>query len=457
MRDDRFGWVLSLMIWALIAYMVIPMNIADPGAEVDDMSKGNPLYRTIKLSLLALSGCFILWRPALSWLLLRWVNPFFIAFILLVAASLTWSIAPHYTIGRLVTMFSIVLPAFAFCLTGWHARRFQNVLRPVLTLIFVASLVVGIINPNLVTEVGDTISLSGSWRGLTSQKNVFGQISSFGVILWISGFIARDVKWWKALLGAAVSGICLVLSRSSTSLLATILVAGLMLLLIRAPPNLRRYMPIFVGLFAIITVIYAVAVLKLVPGLELLLTPITAITGKDLTFSNRTEIWAIVNENIDVHPIIGSGYGAYWIGPVPWSPSYVFLSRMYFYPTECHNGYLEIVNDLGFLGLVVLFGYLFTFVRQSLQLMRIDRSQGALYLCLFFQQAIMNLSESSWLYVSSASFDIMALATLCLARGLLEHRLRLYFGQAAPAPGAGAAGVAVAEAPNIPDLSAPSS
>ncbi len=182
-------------------------------------------------------------------------------------------------------------------------------------------------------------------------------------------------------------------------------------------------MPYLIAAFATLVLTYALAILKLVPGLEILLRPITALTGKDLTFSNRSVIWDIIKEHIQFSPYLGSGYGAYWIGPVPTSPSYTFLGRMYFYPNEAHNGYLEMVNDLGFIGLIVLLGYLILYLRQALRLLRFDRNQAALYLALFFQQAIINLSESCWLIANAGlSFTIMTFATIALARSAVDQR-----------------------------------
>ena len=43
------------------------------------------------------------------------------------------------------------------------------------------------------------------------------------------------------------------------------------------------------------------------------------------------------------------------------SPSYVFTYVMFFYPTEAHNGYLDIVNDLGWVGMGCLVLFLITF------------------------------------------------------------------------------------------------
>ena len=95
-------------------------------------------------------------------------------------------------------------------------------------------------------------------------------------------------------------------------------------------------------------------------------------------------IWNIIKEHIALSPVVGSGYGAYWPGPIPSSPSVVFLTRMGdFYPSQSHNGYLEIVNELGFVGLICLLTYLFYWVSQSLKLMKLDRSQGLLFLALF--------------------------------------------------------------------------
>jgi O-antigen ligase len=95
---------------------------------------------------------------------------------------------------------------------------------------------------------------------------------------------------------------------------------------------------------------------------------------------------------------------------------------MYFYPTEAHNGYLDVVNDLGLLGLMCVLAFLFWYMRQALQLMRFDRSQAALYLALLFQEMVMNMSESEW-FSRGSTFAVLVLASACLSRGVLEVRM----------------------------------
>lgn len=419
------GLIGACMVWVLILYLVIPLQYftgqMDVAAELL-MAGPNVLARTIKLGLLTASGAILLWRTRLAWLELRSVNSFLLLFLALVFLSATWSIDASATLNRTVSLLSIMSVCCAFTVWGWHRTRFQDVVRPVITLLLVGSIVWGLTYPQYAIEVGEG-TLKNAWRGLAAQKNQFGMLASFGAIFWTHAWLAREQRWWLSLPFIGLSVFCVLLSRSSTSLLATTLSMLFILMVLATPSNLRRFMPYIVTAFAVLVVVYALAVLNLIPGIGMLLDPIAELSGKDMTFSNRAVIWGIIKEHIELAPILGSGYGAYWTGPLPTSPSYVFLAKMYFYPSESHNGYIEIVNDLGAVGLLFLLGYLATWVKQSLRLMKIDRSQGVLFLALFFQQAITNLSESTWLAINSAfAIAIMTLATFALGRSLLELR-----------------------------------
>ena len=67
----------------------------------------------------------------------------------------------------------------------------------------------------------------------------------------------------------------------------------------------------------------------------------------------------------------------------------MFITRQSnFYPTEAHNGYLDVINDLGYVGLVCLLGFLLVFLRQSLALLKIDYKQATLYLALLFGELL---------------------------------------------------------------------
>jgi O-antigen ligase len=429
-RFPRGSLFLSFLVAIQIILLVVPWNIFQTPEEAAKQALdlgANPLSRAIKLAILGLATATVLRKFRETRLTLKHTNPFFIALVVMMPLSAMWSIDRGATIARFVTVFTLIQVCVAFSIAGPNPLRFQNTVRPVFTLLLVGSLIFGMIAPDLAITKGEG-TLKNAWHGLTGQKNQFGQLASLATIFWLHAWVSKEVGALRALAGAAVCGVCVFLSRSSTSLLSTVFVFLFMLLTQRAPPALRRYMPYLAGVYTALILTYAIAILKLLPGLDVLLLPITALTGKDMTFSNRSEIWIIIKENIARHPYLGSGYGAYWTGPVPTSPSYEFLGRMYFYPFEAHNGYLEVVNDFGYLGLVCLLGFLIVYVRQSLRLMKIDRTQGILFLCLFFQQAIMNLSESTWFQANAGfTFMLVALATLCLGRSLREGQQRRWF------------------------------
>jgi len=428
LRDDRHSLVIAALVWALIVLVIAPEGFDySHFPTVEAPTSGAPLTRLLWLSMLGLGILAAFWRPALSWLLLRELNPFILAFLALAVASAAWSIEPSLTLRRDLRLITFVMVSMGFVLNGWHGQRFQRVLRPILTIMLGGSILFGLIYPQYAIHQESNAELVGAWRGLTTHKNGLGALSCIGFIFWFHAWLVKDAPWFKALFGGALALACLLLSRSSTSIVATILVAVFLLMFLRSPRSWRPYMPFAVGLFVLVLLAYSLAILQLVPGLDLLLTPIVAFTGKDLSFTGRRDIWALVVEHIDLHPYLGTGYGAYW-SPIPGSPSLDFLTRMYFYPGSAHNGYLDIVNDLGVLGLVLLIGYLINYVRQSLRMLVVNREQSALYLALFLQQGITNLSETHWLCVTSVDCVLMTLATASLARAHLECHLHRYFG-----------------------------
>lgn len=417
---------MGFLVWTLLVLMIVPEGfdyrmLADGDAPM----AGSRLSRLLWLSLLASGIAVVAWRIRLMWALtLSSVNVFLLLFTALAVASIAWSIEPALTARRAIRLVTILAVATAFVLVAWHETRFQNVLRPVLTLLLFGSLLFGFVSPQLGIHHEADGMIAGDWKGLASHKNALGNLACIGLIFWCHAGLTRQVRLPAVALGAAISILCLYLSGSTTSLLTAVFVLVFMVLLMRAPAAIRGYLPWVVALFTLALMVYSLALLQIIPGLSKLLGPISAITGKDMTFTGRTDIWRIVTEHIGQHPLLGSGYGAYWAGVVPGAPSYAFIRELNFYPGSAHNGYLDIVNDLGAVGLIVLVAYLLVYLRQALQLLPRDRAQASLYLALFLQQGITNLSESRWLNAQSVDFLIMTLATMALARSLLVVRQR---------------------------------
>jgi len=89
-------------------------------------------------------------------------------------------------------------------------------------------------------------------------------------------------------------------------------------------------------------------------------TIVVDILGKDMTFTGRTTLWLSIIDVIKERPWLGYGYQAFWSGlDGPSAP--VIRSEGWLTP-DAHNGFLDLVLQLGLVGLFVfLCGYIFNF------------------------------------------------------------------------------------------------
>jgi O-antigen ligase len=431
----------TLLLCALLLLMILPTNLDFRFTQTASDENQSIVNKVVWITTLFGSCWYIASRQRLWWALLRAVNPFHLLFIALAALSITWSIDPAETARNLFRLLVILLCCTAFTLNGWRADRFQSVMRSLVGALLVGSIIFALVLPKYGIErfpdytsaLRDTYRPYGAGiapiiqpvlRGLTYSKNQLGPLAGFGVIFWLHAWLDKEAKLFWVLLCGGSALICLYWAHSSTAVLATAFAVVVTLMLRHWPKWLRRYMPHIIAIFSLIIFVYSLVILKLIPQLEFLLSPITALTGKDLTFTNRTAIWQIVGAHIAQHPLLGTGYSAYWIDE-PGSPSYVMNTLLAFYPGESHNGYLDVLNDLGIVGGVCLFGYLVVCLRQSLKIMAFDRNQGSLYLVLFFYTFWSSMSESHWFSAESAFFTMFTLAVCTSARTLLQHQFEI--------------------------------
>ena len=83
------------------------------------------------------------------------------------SSARVWSVNPSATINRYVSLISIVTVCLAFTLLGWNRTRFQDVVRPVLTVLLIASVIFGLLYPQYAIEVGE----DAVWRGCERPRH----------------------------------------------------------------------------------------------------------------------------------------------------------------------------------------------------------------------------------------------------------------------------------------------
>jgi exopolysaccharide production protein ExoQ len=117
---------------------------------------------------------------------------------------------------------------------------------------------------------------------------------------------------------------------------------------------------------------------------------------RDVSASGRLYIWVLSVAMALRKPWLGYGYSAFWVGPQ--GPSAAIWRAMDWAAPSAHNGLVQIMLDIGFLGVAV---FLAGFLVYSARALRVFRSASApemiwplLFLVFLF---LWNLTESAFL------------------------------------------------------------
>ncbi|PHM11817.1 O-antigen ligase family protein [Nostoc sp. 'Peltigera malacea cyanobiont' DB3992] len=186
--------------------------------------------------------------------------------------------------------------------------------------------------------IHESPELLGMWSGIYGHKNELGYMMAWsaGVFLHLalSGHRYRWLMW--ALCGISI---CLIiLSRSTTSL--TILLTMILLL-----PFYRSLKKTNYKLQVIM--ITSTLMFLMISSILLLNNAETVVgtSGKDLTFNGRSDLWDLVISKILERPWLGYGFSGFWT-----SNAASKLRATYDWASNAHNGFLELLLELGFLG-----------------------------------------------------------------------------------------------------------
>lgn len=192
-----------------------------------------------------------------------------------------------------------------------------------------------------------TDPLFNSPRGLTLQKNLFGQvfIIIFLMYLKLNQFNKSKSNKIISLTGIGVAALFIVLSLSTTALITFLYILALIFVfnvdLLFKEIKIGRS---FSNILLITIVVFAIILSLNSDFLELV---VSQYFGKDLTFTGRMDKWIIMISTISNHFWFGVGYDSFW--DVPGN-----LNAFYEIGNSAHNGFLEMFNELGLIGFILM-------------------------------------------------------------------------------------------------------
>jgi exopolysaccharide production protein ExoQ len=303
-------------------------------------TEGNDLWKVI-LGVAFLAAASILvpfYREALYLMRRNW---FLVALVLLTLASCLWAGMPALVFRRSVAVLGATLVGFALAIRLSLEDQLRLV-SWVFRIIAVMSLACVILLPSY--GISGSPEGAGQWQGVFGHKNGLGGFMALSILVeWHRPADSRSLRALR-LLALLLSVILLIFSGSLTPLIA---LGGTLLFTLSYKFFVQKLrVPLYVLALA---VIFTVA-----SGVTLFFSQserITSALGRSSDLTGRAEIWSLVVPYIFERPIYGYGFSGFWNGASPESAQIDrAMGTMIMYS---HNGYLEILLNLGILGFVL--------------------------------------------------------------------------------------------------------
>jgi exopolysaccharide production protein ExoQ len=263
-------------------------------------------------------------------------QPLILAFVGWAALSLAWSEDPQLTARRVLGL--ICTTAMGFVLgMKLDTKALLRLLVWAMAIAMLASVIAALLFPSF----GVMANLdAGAWRGVFTHKNELGHSMGIALIvliclLWES---RQDRPIYLILLFLGVA--LLVLSKSVTSIIVTILTLSIGLYRrLRLRPAQR------VAFLAIALLVGLAATVFLQSRMD----SIFAMVGRNSTLTGRVPVWQLSADAVLQRPLLGAGWDAFW----PGTGGDHIRSLVHWDVPHAHNGFLEMSLNIGLIGLVI--------------------------------------------------------------------------------------------------------
>lgn len=378
---------------------VIPLLSTGGDSANIDLIEGFPLMQRLLMVLYGLTAIVAIPHRTAIWQSAKRCWPLLLLVVWAVA-SVAWSAEPELTARRSVAL--MISTGYGLYLSSrFTAEQFWRLLATTFLIAAGLSFAFVVLMPALGTHVQD--QHAGAWRGVYRHKNGLGIVMGVTVVIlaWLS---YRNPRERLVTLAAMIfcAGL-MVLSRSRTGMITCL--SMLMLLAIVTVPLIRRL--VFWTVVPVVVFILIQMVTGTLPSGEELLNMI----GRDATLTGRTMLWAEALPDFLNRPWLGHGYRTYWLGYS--GPSWVIWNLLGWDPGSGHNGYVDLLLELGLAGMGLFLFAMVHVARQFQRCMSAGMSDVTGHLLLMGYTLVVSITESvlltrnniSWItFIASYAF-----------------------------------------------------
>ena len=415
--DRKGGSEVSSAMWIPTLWMLLiaskPLGVWFGSISDAADSEGSPLDRSVLIGLLCM-GLILLARRRFDWARVMREHVWLLLLLSWALVSVLWSEAPFICFKRWMRELVAVIMGFLVLTESVPAKALQTIIRRTVYVLVPFSLLLIKYYPRYGVAYGQ-FSGEQMWVGVTLQKNSLGRLCLISVFFLVWTLARR----WQGL----------EISRRRYQPYGEVVVLVLALVLMKGPSNmaysatatasLALGLTIFASLqwmkkhgkslavMAILTVLAVIMAIGIATPLVggATLAGFTSTLGRDATFTGRTEIWASLVPDVAREPILGAGFGGFW------TPE----TRESHQIGEAHNGYLDMVLQLGVVGLLLLVAFLLSSCRKAHRALAYDYDWATFGISLCLMASVHNISESSFDSFTKHLMAVILFLTLTLS------------------------------------------
>jgi O-antigen ligase len=311
-------------------------------------------------------------------------SPLLIIMTLYACFSVLWSNQPaaSFASARILILETVIAVYLAL---NYNLRQQLKLLAWALGIVTVLSLLVVII---------PSYSFNGpDFQGIFRHKNRLSGAMAMTILLFANHYLfGRDFRKF-ALPMIVLAFIALILSAGKGSLVNLFACCTLLPLYYAVIQKNNRN-----RVFRFIIWLYSCVFL----GLLFLLCAeqVADLMGKDLTLTGRTDLWAYLMQRVMERPLLGFGLGGFWTDPNEGLGVYFanrwFTSAINPGGGNAHNGYIQILLELGFVGAVLVSLSCISLLFKSVKMLILTRRFEFLWVLQFLLYLIIsNNSETN--------------------------------------------------------------
>lgn len=348
---------ISFVLYIFFVFFGTKFPFQERSLDVEDITGSNVFNQIIFSGLFLISFFTILFQWANFLSLIR-REKFLTIFLLWCLISILWSDFPLVSFKRYFQFFSAFIIGAAALLYSDNVDENMKYFKYILAFFVIISIV-------SIFTIPGALDDNGKWKGLASGKNALGQVALLSIISWSISF--KQLNGFHKKMATSIliilSLILLIGSRSGTSMISF----GIVLMILGLHQIDKIFYPIgtrklFSTIFITFFLLTIFSVITLYPNI---FNELPGIIGKDITFTGRTFLWNEIIVEVNEHLLLGCGFQGYWVIT---SPKILELYKLFVWiPNQAHNGYLDILNEIGLIGLTLFVLLVANYVRNFLK------------------------------------------------------------------------------------------